>query len=105
MTKTLLCLLAVLTAATPCFADVIPTAYDQKSKADRQAVQARLEGLGSAPAAAELRVRHLSADELAYFAAQPERVQAAGGLYWYEWLGGAVFLGALAVGYFMVTGD
>ena len=105
MTKTLLCLLAVLTASTPCLADVIPTSYDQKSKADRQAVQSRLEDLGSAPAAAELRVRHLSADELAFFAAQPERVQSAGGLYWYEWLGGAAFLGILAVMYFTVTGD
>ena len=105
MTKTLLCLLAALAAATPCFADVIPTTYDQKSKADRQAVQSRLEDLGSAPAAAELRVRHLSADELAFFASQPDRVQSAGGLYWYEWVGGLVTLGACAIVYFMVTGD
>jgi hypothetical protein len=105
VTKAILCLTALLTAAAPCLADVIPTRYDTKSKDDRQAVQARLEGLGSTPAAAEHRVRHLSADELAFFAADPERVQSAGGLYWYEWLGGAAFLAILAIGYFTVTGD
>ena len=105
MTKTLLCLLAAFTAATPCFADVIPTSYDRKSKEDRQAVQARLEGLGAAPSAAEHRVRHLSPDELAFFAEHPERVQSAGGLYWYEWVGGLVTLGLCAIVYLTVTGD
>jgi hypothetical protein len=105
VTKTLLCLLAVITPALPCFADVIPTSYDRKSKADRQAVQSRLEVLGATPSAAELRVQHLSADELAFFAAQPDRVQSAGGLYWYEWLGGAAFLVLLGIIYFTVTGD
>jgi hypothetical protein len=103
VTKALLCLTAFLIAAGPCFADVIPAQYDTKSKEDRRAVQARLEGLGSAPDAAALRVQHLSADELAFFAANPDRVQSAGGLYWYEWLGGAAFLGILAVMYFTVT--
>jgi hypothetical protein len=103
VTKALLCLMAVLTAAVPCFADVVPTQYDRKSKEDRQAVQARLEGLGASPAAAEQRVRHLSSEDLAFFAAQPERVQSAGGLYWYEWVGGAAFLVVLAVIYFTVT--
>lgn len=105
MTKALLCLTAFLTAAAPCLADVIPTQYDTKSKNERQAVQARLESLGSAPAAAELRVRHLSAQELAFFAENPERVRAAGGLYWYEWLGGAAFLTGLVFAYFLVVDD
>lgn len=105
MTKTLLCLLALLTASTPCLADVIPMSYDKKSKEDRQAVQARLEVLGATPSAAEHRVRHLSPDELVFFAAEPDRVQSAGGLYWYEWLLGAATLGACAIVYFMVTGD
>lgn len=105
MKKALLSLAVVLTAAAPCFADVIPTQYDTKAKGDRQAVQARLEGLGAAPSAAELRVKHLSSDELAFFASNPERVQSAGGLYWYEWLGGAGFLAVLAIAYFTVTGD
>lgn len=103
MTKALLCLTALLATAAPCLADVVPTQYDTKSKQDRQAVQARLETLGSTPAAAEQRVRQLSADELAFFAARPERVQSAGGLYWYEWLGGAAFLGVLTIIYFTVT--
>lgn len=103
MTKALLCLTAALTMAAPCLADVVPTQYDSKSAKDRQTVQSRLETLGSSPAAAEQRVRQLSADELAFFAAQPERVQSAGGLYWYEWLGGAAFLGVLTIIYFTVT--
>ena len=105
MTKALLCLTAVLLAASPCLADVVPTQYDTKSKQDRQAVQSRLETLGSSPAAAEQRVRQLSADDLAFFASQPERVQSAGGLYWYEWIGGLAFLGILTAIYFTVTGD
>lgn len=105
MTKALLCLTAVLIAASPCLADVVPTAYDTKSTSDRHAVRERLESLGSAPEAADLRVRHLSPDELAFFAADPERIQSAGGLYWYEWLGGAAFLAGLAIAYFTVTGD
>ena len=103
MTKTLLCLMAVLTAGAPCFADVVPTQYDTKSKADRQAVQARLESLGVAPASAEQRVRRLTSEDLAFFAAQPERVQAAGGLYWYEWMGGVAMLAAITIIYFTVT--
>ncbi len=103
MTKAILCLTAVLATAAPCLADVVPTQYDSKSAKDRQAVQARLETLGSTPAAAEQRVRQLSADDLAFFAAQPERVQSAGGLYWYEWIGGAAFLGVLTIIYFTVT--
>lgn len=103
MTKTILCLTAVLLAAAPCLADVVPTQYDTKSKQDRRAVQARLETLGATPAAAEHRVQRLSAQELAFFAAQPERVQAAGGLYWYEWLGGAAMLAAITIIYFTVT--
>lgn len=105
MTKALLCLTAVLVAASPCLADVVPSSYDAKSTSDRQAVRERLQSLGSAPEAADLRVRHLSADELAFFAAQPERIQSAGGIYWYEWLGGVAFLAAIAIGYFTVTGD
>jgi hypothetical protein len=105
VTKALLCLTAVLVAASPCLADVVPSSYDSKPTSDRQAVRERLESLGSSPDVADLRVRHLSADELAFFAAHPERIQSAGGLYWYEWLGGAAFLAALAIAYFTVTGD
>jgi hypothetical protein len=103
VTKTILCLLALLTAGAPCFADVVPTQYDTKAKEDRQAVQSRLETLGVAPAAAEQRVKRLSSEDLAFFAAQPERVQAAGGLYWYEWMGGIAMLAAATIIYFTVT--
>ena len=105
MTKPILCLLALLTASVPCLADVVPTQYDQKSKAERASVQSRLEQLGSAPEAAAQRVRELSHDDLAFFASRPERLQSAGGLYWYEWVGGLVVLGGLTIIYIVVTND
>lgn len=97
--------LAFWLLALPVLADVIPTSYDRKSGADRQSVQARLESLGSAPSAAEDRVKRLSPEELAYFATRPEGVQSAGRLYWYEWLGGLALLGALTFAYFTATND
>ena len=97
--------LAFWTVALPCLADVIPTSYDRKDAADRQSVQARLETLGSSPAAAEDRVKRLTPEELAYFAARPEGMQEAGRLYWYEWLGGLALLGALTFAYFTATND
>ena len=93
------------TLALPCLADVIPTSYDRKAAADRETVQSRLESLGSAPAAAEDRVKRLTPEELAYFAARPDGVQSAGRLYWYEWLGGLALLGALTFIYFTATND
>jgi len=50
----------------------------------------------SAPDAAR-QVRELSPEETNYFAQDPTRVQAAAGLYWYEWVGGIVFLAAIAI--------
>jgi len=97
--------LAFWTAALPCLADVIPTSYDRKATEDRQSVQSRLETLGSSPASAEDRVKRLTPEELAYFAARPEGVQAAGRLYWYEWIGGLALLGALTFAYFTATND
>jgi hypothetical protein len=46
MKKTLLCLLGLNLAWVPCFADVVPSKYDQKDPAARQAVQERLQGFG-----------------------------------------------------------
>ncbi len=103
MRNALLCLLALQLAAVPCLADVIPTTYDETSPSQQKAVQARLEELGSSPGAAEHRVKRMGAEELAYFAAEPDRIQAAGALYWYEWVIGAGFLGLLAFIYFEVT--
>ncbi len=103
MRKALLCLLAIQVGAVPCLADVIPTAYDESDPAHRKAVQARLEELGSSPAAAEQRARHMGAQELAWFAADTDRIQSAGALYWYEWLIGAGFLAILTFIYFEVT--
>lgn len=103
MKSTLLPAAVLLIGAGSWLADVIPSKYDEKSKSDRAAVAARLESLG-APAA-EDRVKRLSADELAFFAGQPERVQAAGGLYWYEFLLGAGTLAILVIIYLAVIND
>lgn len=103
MRNALLCLLALQAAAVPCLADVIPTKYDDMNPAHQKAVQARLEDLGSSPAAAAHRVKQMGQEELAYFAAGPDRIQSAGSLYWYEWLIGAATLGLLTFIYFEVT--
>jgi hypothetical protein len=88
MKKLLLASLGLHLALLPCFADVVPSKYDDKDPASRKAVQTRLEQIGTGAAEAETRVKRLTNDEIAYFAQNPERVQAVGGIYWYEWLGG-----------------
>lgn len=103
MKSTLLPAAVLLLGVGPWFADVIPSKYDTKAPADRAAVQARLESLG-APEAGE-RVKRLSDEELAFFAGRPERVQAAGGLYWYEFLIGAGVLVLMLVIYLAVIDD
>jgi hypothetical protein len=101
MKKILLATLGLHLALIPCFSDVIPSKYDGKDPADRKAVQTRLEQIGAAAADAETRVKRLTSGEVAYFARNPERVQAAGGLYWYEWLGGVGVGLLLMVTYFV----
>jgi hypothetical protein len=91
---------ALLLGATPWLADVIPSGYGQKSPEQKAIVKARLESLG-APSAEE-RVKRLSPDELSFFAAQPERIQAAGGLWWYEFLFGLVFAAVLVLIYILL---
>jgi hypothetical protein len=92
MKRLALAVLGLHLALLPCFADVIPSKYDDKSPAHRQAVKGRLEQLGMESANAEHRVKQLDTDELSYFAQNPERIQPAGALYWYEWLAGALVL-------------
>lgn len=103
MKKISLAVLALHLALVPVFADVIPSKYDEKSPAARQAVQQRLQELGASPASAEARIKSLSPDQVAYFAESPDRIQMAGSLYWYEWLIGAGVLVLLAIIYFTVT--
>lgn len=103
MKSTLLPAAVLLLGVSPWFMDVIPSKYDDKAPADRAAVKARLESLG-APEAEE-RVKRLSSDDLAFFASQPERVQAAGGLYWYEFLLGAATLALMVIIYVAVIND
>jgi len=91
----LVCLLALHLALVPCFADVIPSRRSDRNAAAEQTVKARLQQVGMNAADAERHVGDLSAQETAYFAQSPERVQVAGALYWYEWVAGAAVLTAV----------
>ncbi len=91
MKELLLGVAAFLFAALPCLADVIPTRRVERNTGAEQKVRARLEQLGVAPQDADRQVSSLSVQDAAYFAQNPDRVQAATGLYWYEWLGGLAF--------------
>ena len=97
MKKTVLCVLALHLAMLPCLADVIPARYGEDSSAAKETVKNRLQELGASKVAAETHTRTLTSDELAYFAQDPSRIQAAGGLYWYEWIIGSATL-AITVG-------
>ena len=92
MKRLALAVLALHLALLPCFADVIPSKYDDRNPQQQKAVQSRMEALGMSPSNAEHRVNRLDSDELAFFAHNPDRIQPAGGLYWYEWVGGAAVL-------------
>jgi hypothetical protein len=96
MKKLLLGVVASLIATLPCLADVIPTRRVERNPAAEQKVKARLEQLGVTSQEADRQVSDLSPRDAAYFAQNPDRVQAATGLYWYEWLGGLVFAGVVA---------
>jgi hypothetical protein len=97
MKRLALCVLGLHLALVPCFADVIPSKYDDKDPAQKQAVKARLQELGVNGSNAEHRVKQLDTDELSFFAQNPERIQPAGSLYWYEWLAGAAVIVIVAV--------
>jgi hypothetical protein len=92
MKKLLLGVVTFLLAAIPCLADVIPTRRIERNPEAEQKVKARLEQLGVPSPEAQRQVNDLSPQDTAYFAQNPERVQVAAGLYWYEWVGGLAFL-------------
>jgi hypothetical protein len=96
MNKLLLGVVVSLIAAGPCLADVIPTRRIERNSAAEQKVKARLEQLGVTSQEADRQVSDLNTQDTAYFAQNPDRVQTAAGLYWYEWLGGLVFAGLVA---------
>jgi hypothetical protein len=95
MNKLFLCALGLHLAMLPCFADIIPTRYAENDAKARQAVQERLQELGLSVTRADTHVGELTSDELAFFAHDTGRIQPAGALYWYEWLLGAVMVGAV----------
>jgi hypothetical protein len=96
MKPTALFLVGLHLAILPCHADVIPTRRVERNAAAEQKVKARLEQLGVSPEEAERQVDGLSVQDAAYFAQNPDRVQTAAGLYWYEWLGGIAFVALIA---------
>lgn len=96
MKKLLLGVTAVLVMGLPCLADVIPTRRVERNTAAEQKVKVRLEQLGVSAQDADRQVADLSPRDASYFADNPDRVQAAAGLYWYEWLGGIAFAAVVA---------
>lgn len=96
MKKLLLGVVLFHCAVVPCFADVIPTRRVERNAAAEQKVKARLEQLGVSSQEADRQVGDLTTRDTAYFAQNPDRVQAAAGLYWYEWLGGIAFAAVVA---------
>lgn len=97
MKRLSLCVLALHLAVLPCLADVIPSRRTEKNPAAEQTLKARLEQVGLSAADAQRHVQDLTPGELAYFAENPDRVQAAGGLYWYEWVIGATILTGIVI--------
>jgi len=97
MKKFLLGVVTFHLALVPCFADVIPTRRTQTDAASEQKIKARLESLGMSAADADRHVRDLSPADADYFAQDLNRVQYAGGLYWYEWVGGLLLLVVVAI--------
>ena len=85
-----------LVAALPCLADVIPTRRVDRNPSAEQKVKVRLEQLGVNSQEADRQVADLNPRDASYFADNPDRVQAAAGLYWYEWLGGLAFVAIVA---------
>ena len=87
--------------STPLFADHIRSRGSKDAKATA-AVTERLVSLGVERASAERQVKALTDREVAYFAADPTRVQVVGAaqdmfsgqsdLVWYEAIGGAAML-------------
>lgn len=94
MKKLALCVLGLHVAMLPCYADVIPTRHDATDAKAREAVKSRLEMLGLDARQAETHVQELTSDEIACFAQDTNRLQAASGIYWYEALlgSGVLFL-------------
>src|ERR1043165_8018023 len=92
MKKLLLGVVMFHLGLVPCFADVIPTRRVDRDASSEQKVKSRLQQLGISSQDAERQVRDMTPDEATYFAQNPGRVQYASGLYWYEWVGGLVFI-------------
>lgn len=97
MKKLLLGVVTFILAAMPCLADVIPPRRIERNPAAEQKVKARLEQLGVPSQEALRQVNDLSPQDTAFFAENPDRVQMAAGLYWYEWLGGLAFAAVIAI--------
>jgi len=90
--------------APPAWADVIPS-RQADSDADAGRVQDRLVEVGVSPVRAADLTAALTADELAFFAKDPQSVQVVGGLWLEEWTTGLVFLGGVAAAYVLYVSD
>jgi hypothetical protein len=83
-------------------ADVVPA---RKAKADRDAakVEDRMTTLGVDAATAKASAERLTPSELRFFAEDSSRVQAVGGLTWYEVAGGFIIGGAVAAAAYLLA--
>lgn len=97
MRQLLLGVVAVHLFLSPCFADVIPSRRIERNTEAEQKVKARLQQLGVDAREADRQVSDLSPRDAAYFAQNPERIQYASGLYWYEWFLGLAFAAVLII--------
>jgi hypothetical protein len=99
MKQGMLCLLALHLALIPCFADVIPSRRAEKNEAAEQTLKSRLQQVGMSETDAQRHLGDLTSRETAFFADNPDRIQVAGSLYWYEWVGGIAVLVAAVITY------
>jgi hypothetical protein len=96
----------------PLAADVVPTRYASESGA-KETVQARLAASGVDADLAKARVKRLTDDEAAFFAADAQRVQIVGqemwggqsDNLWWEWLFGIGALVGVGIGYYFFAID
>lgn len=107
MRRMLLVVMAFSVFAAPVWADVLPSRRSERTE-QTKGIMERTATVGGVATEAQRQVQSLTAEDRAFFAVAPERIQIVGAQdmfsgqaspLWYEWLGGLGFgligLGAL----------
>lgn len=108
-------LVALSTFCSPLFADVLPSRRSVETPPQRE-LAARVEALGVPSVECGAQLSALTEDEMAFFAARPDRVQIVGApqdmfsgeatSMWYEgWLGAGFLLGGILTIAYMLTNN